>query len=71
MLGSRVRAPGGALEKEFRNELLFSLYLPHFQGKTDDYYLPPVKMPDSLGRNLSRSQYARIPTAMINAISVR
>ena len=25
MLGSRVRAPGGALEKEFRNELLFLL----------------------------------------------
>ena len=71
MLGSRVRAPGGALEKEFRNELLFSLYLPHFQGKTDDYYLPPVMMPDNRGRNLLRSQYARMPAAIINAISAR
>ena len=37
----------------------------------NDYYLPPVMMPDSLGRNLLRSQYARMPAAIINAISVK
>ena len=35
MLGSRVRAPGGA-QRQFRNELLlcFIRYLPHFHRKT-------------------------------------
>ena len=32
-------------------------------------YLSPVMMLASLGKNLLRSQYARIPTAIINEIS--
>ena len=34
-------------------------------------YLPPVMKPDIFGRNLLRSQYVRVPAAIINAISVK
>ena len=34
-------------------------------------YLPPVMMPDILGRNLLSGQYVRVPAAIINAISAR
>ena len=43
----------------------------YFSATIHGCYLPPVMMPDSLGRNLLRSQYARMPAAIINAISVK
>ena len=33
-LGPSAQSPWGAPKKQFRNELLFSLHLPHFHGKT-------------------------------------
>ena len=53
-----LHSRGAALNARETGILLFS-------------YLPPVMMLASLGKNLLRSQYARIPTTIINAISDR